>query len=160
MSWVHHSGYRFYIQKYPQGSVSFQRIDVEEKFQCRFMKMDGVVESAVKNVYTEDYAEIDGVRVHAPLPNKLRYSSSDIILKLRWRSDECADVLAAADEFFKYVTGQKLEWYDTFRGRYLELILTDSPTVEYQKLNSPVKYLVMSYKFKNFAGKIFKQNQL
>ena len=122
-------------------------------------QMQGVDGGGVKNTYTEDYAEQNGLRLWTPKPDDIRFKENDVTIKLRFRSEECGDVIAARDAFYNYVAGKKLEWYDTFRKKYLQLCLIEAPTIEYEKLTGS-QYCVMSYKFKNFGGKPYTSSQL
>lgn len=160
MSWQHHTPYRFKIQKYKQGTTNFSQIDIEEQFKCRFQKMTGVAPTGVKNTYSEDFSEVSGKKVWVPAPDDLAFESSEMSLYLRWRSDECGDVHQCADDFFNYVVGQKLEWYDTFRKRYLQLILEKAPSIETEILNRKPNYLIVKYVFTNFGGKPDTESQL
>lgn len=153
MSWNHATPYRFKIQKYKQGSTTFEQIDIEEQFKCRFQKMTGVSPTGVKNTYSEDFSEVSGKKVWTPAPSDLAFEASEVTLYLRWRSDECDDVHQYADNFYNYVVGQKLEWYDSFRKRYLQLILEKAPSVETEILDRNPQYLIMKYVFTNFGGR-------
>lgn len=123
---MYHTKYRHYIQKLPQGETSFDKIDIEQHFQCRFVEMTGTDAESVKNVYTEDFAEHNGVRVWSG--DTPVYKGGDISLTLRWRSDECDDIMAKSNAFFEYIAGKKIEYSDTFRNKYFELICSAEPT--------------------------------
>lgn len=152
MIYIHPTQYRHYVRKYPKGTTVYPQIDIEQVFQCRFVEMSGADNLSVKSVYTEDYAGHDGLRVwNSDTPV---YKGGDISITLRWRSDECDDVLERSDAFFKYISGQKLEYNDTFRpNKYWQLICSASPTVEAENLSSAIKYRFITYKFTNFGGK-------
>lgn len=159
--WQHHTPYRFYIQKYPQGTTTFNTVDIEEYFKCRYVKMTGNGHSDVKNIYAEDFSEMDGQKVWIPPLSALSYKTSEISLYLRWRSDECGDVQEWSDKFFEYVTGQKLEWHDSFRpDRYWQLLLEKAPSIETEILSRKPNYLIVKYTFTNFGGKFYKESQL
>lgn len=155
--WNHHTPYRFFLQKYPQEDSHFNMLDVEETFKCRYVKMTNNAPTDVKNIYTEDFCEMDGSKVWIPYPTDLTYKSSEISLYLRWRSDECGDVHEWSQKFFDYVSGQKIEWHDTFRpNRFWQLILEKAPSVETEILSSNPKYLIMKYTFNNFGGQYYR----
>ena len=158
MAWTHSTKYRHYVQKYKQGSTSFQKIDIEQQFQCRFVEMTGTNAYSAKNYYSEDYNDHDGVRIW--VGDTPVYKGGDISITLRWRSDECGDVIAKSDAFFEYISGKKLEYSDTFRNKYLELICIAEPTIKAENLKSAVKYRFITYKFTNFGGKPFTTSQL
>lgn len=158
-SWAYASPYRFYIQLYPQSGTASPRREIESYFKCRYMSLQGAAGGGVKNTYSEDYAEQNGLRLWTPKPADIRFKDNDITIKLRFRSEECGDVITARDAFYNYVAGKKLEWHDTFRKKYFQLCLIDAPTIEYEKLIG-AQYCVMAYKFKNFGGKAYTTSQL
>lgn len=159
--WQHPTQFRFYLQKYPQGTTTFPPIDVEEQFKCRYVKMTNNAPTDVKNTFSEEFCEMDGSKVWTPQPSDLTYKSSEISLYLRWRSDECGDVQEWSQKFFEYVSGQKIEWHDTFRpDRYWQLILEKAPSVETEILSHKPNYLIIKYIFNNFGGKYYKTSQL
>lgn len=161
MTWTHPTKYRFYLRKFPQGDVVFPEIDIEETFKCRFQKMTGGGYTDVKNLYDEDFAENSGLRIFVPSPEDLAYSSSEISINIRWRSDECGDVQEWSDKFFQYVTGQRIEYRDTFRpNRYYSLILEKAPSIETEILYSNPQYIIIKYTFKNWGGKFYTQSQI
>lgn len=162
MAWTHATKYRFYAQKYPSSDEEeTDLIDIEEEFKCRYVKMTGNTQTDVKNVYTEDFAEMNGKKTWCPDVEDIAYNSSEISLYLRWRSDECGDVLEWSDKFFEYATGQKIEYHDTFRpNRYWQLVMTKAPEVQTELLNQEPKYLIIKYTFTNFGGKYYKQSQI
>lgn len=157
-NYIHPTKYRHYIQKFPQCETTFQKIDIEEQFECRFVEMSGADAMSVKNVYTEDYNDHDGSRTW--VGDTPVYKGGDVSITLRWRSDECGDVMAKSDAFFEYISGKKLEYSDTFRGKYFKLMCIAEPTVKAENLKSAVKYRFITYKFINFGGKPYKSSQI
>lgn len=161
MSWQHATKFRFYIQKYSQGTTTFPITDIEESFKCRYVKMVGMGHTDVKNTYSENFAEANGLRMFTPPVADIAYDKSEISLYLRWRSDECGDVHEWANKFFDYVTAQKLEWHDTFRSNgYWQLILEKAPEIKTETLIHKPNYLIVSYKFTNFGGGPYKTSQV
>lgn len=156
--YVHPTKYRHYIRLYPKGTDLPFKIDIEEWFRCRFVSMTGTDAQSVKNVYTEDYNDHDGLRIW--VGDTPVYKGGDVSITLRWRSDECDDVIAKSDEFFEYISGKRIEYSDTLRNKYFELICTAEPTVKAENLIGPVKYRFITYKFTNFGGKPFNTSQL
>ena len=69
-------------------------------------------------------------------------------------------MIAKSDAFFEYISGKKLEYSDTFRNKYFELICTAEPTIKAENLKGVIKYRFITYKFTNFGGKPFKTSQL
>lgn len=155
---IHPTKYRHYLQKLPQGQTTFDKIDIEQQFQCRVVEMTGADAMAPKKVYSEDYAEKDGLRVWNDTTQV--YKGGDISITLRWRSDECDDIIAKSDAFLEYISGQKIEYSDTFRNKYFQLICSAEPTIKAENLKSAIKYRFITYKFTNFGGKYFKTSQI
>lgn len=150
--WVHPTQYRHYIKKYPQAGTTFQQIDLEQNFKCRYVSLENANNPTIKNIYTEDYAEHDGQRVY--IDSNLAYNASELTLTLRWRQSECGDVLVWSDKFLNYITGQKFEYHDTFRpGKYWQLLFKDTPQVKAQRLFGDEQYIFLAYKLTNWGGK-------
>ena len=159
--WHHHTSFRFYIQKYPQEGVTFSPIDIEEQFKCRYVSLEGAKPTKVKNIYKEDYLERSGKRIYVPKPAKLTYDTSDLLLTLRWRSDECGNVQTWSDSFFDYITGQKLEYHDTFRpDKYWQVLMEESPVIKASQLYGSPQFIFIQYKLANWSGTSFKESQL
>lgn len=161
MSYKHHTKYRFYIQKYTQGTTTFPQVDLEEYFNCYYKSFSGNKQTKAKNVYEENYAERSGSRLWTPAVEDIAYDTSDVTLELVWKSNEDYAVLEDEQAFFDYVTAQKLEYHDTFRpDRYWQLCLIEAPEVSQELLHGGLQYRVVKYKFKNFGGKYYTTSQI
>lgn len=159
MAWSHSTQYRHYLRKYPQGDTVFPEIDIEEYFKCRYVSLENAEHTSAKTVYTEDYAEHDGIRVWTS-PD-IAYNASELTLTLRWRQEECGNVQEWSEKFFEYISAQKFQFHDTFRpDKYWQFILIDAPTIKNERLYGDQQYRFISYKLKNFGGRPFKQSQL
>lgn len=159
--WQHHTPFRFYLQKYPQDGTTFPVIDIEAQFKCRYVSLENAVLPAVKNTYMEDFAERGGRKVWTPKPNKLAYDTSELALTLRWRSDECGDVQKCSDDLINYITGQKIEYHDTFRpDKYWQLIMTAAPAIKAEQLHGALQFRYMQLKLTNWAGKSYTESQI
>ena len=161
MSYKHHTKYRFYIQKYPQGDTTFPMLDLEEHFNCYYKSFSGNKPTKVVNVYEEKFAEKSGSNLWVPDVADIAYDTSDITLTLVWKSNEEYAVLEDEQAFFYYVTAQKLEYHDTFRpDRYWQLCLIDAPDDGEELLHGGLQYRVVKYKFRNFGGKFYPTSQI
>lgn len=161
MARTHHTKYRFYIQKYTQNGVTFPAIDIEERFGCFYKSFTGNKPTKVQNIYEETFTEHSGSRLWIPEPSELAYAPSDVILELYWLSNEDYKVLESEQEFFDYVTGQKIEYHDTFRpNRYWQLCLIEAPDDATELLYGKQQYRGVKYKFRNFGGKYFTTSQI
>lgn len=160
--------FKFYIQFYPvvrwddetETSVTVnpksEQIDVEDEYGCYYVKMEGIGENGkAKNIYTESYAESDELRLY--LPDELAYENTKCVLTLLFPEigDDRMDVQDNERRFFEAVTGKKIEWYDTFRKRYVTMILIDAPKMIGEKLYGGSRYRQVEYTFKNVYGRSF-----
>ena len=151
--WVHHTPYRFYVQRYPDANSQggYPIIDLEEHFKCRYVSFKGLTRPAPKTVYTEDYPEMDGLRVWTDYNVKCK--SSEVTLTLRWRSEECGYVQPAMKFIETYIMGRKFEYHDTFRpGYYWQLICNSAPEITQERLYGNQQYIFAQFKFTNFGG--------
>lgn len=155
---MHKTNYRFYIQPYSQGSITYLKEDIEQKFNCDYMRMSGIAtDGDVKNTFEEDFVEMSGKKVFIPPKSDLAYSSTEVKLKLFFKG---GDVKARVRQFCEAYTGQKIEWSDTFRGRYATLLMTKAPNIEAEKLYGPMPYMVVEFTFTNILGKTFSTSQI
>lgn len=159
MAFVHPTEYFFYMQRYPDSDGSYEEEDIEEKYDCRYMKFDGLLsDGSVKSIYTESYIEASGDRIWVPKHEDIALSSKDCTLKLRFRG---GDVEKRARDFYEYYRGVKVEYHDTFRkNKYVSLIMTKEPSIEFEKLAGDQSYLVVSYTFNNFLGYVYNSSRI
>lgn len=153
MAFVHPTKYRFYMQKYPDGNQMSPLVDVEEQYDCRYMRFDGTLfDGDIQNVYTESFAERSGDNVWTPKQGELACKSKECTLKLRFRD---GDVESRARKFYEDFRGVKVEYGDTFRKRFVSLILIKEPKIEFERITEESSYLVVSYTFLNFLGRSY-----
>ena len=159
MAWTHPTKYRHYIRLYPRQGETTTLIDIEEHFKCRYVSLENAETPTLKSVYTEDYANHNGQRVFSD--EEPSYSSSELTLTLRWRSEECEDVQEWSRRFQQFIAGRKFEYHDTFRPRkYWQVIFKDSPKVEAERLYGNSQYRFISFKLSNFGGFPYQTSQL
>lgn len=155
---AHKTDYRFYIQPYPHGTTTYQKEDIEQKYDCDYMRMTGLsFDGDVKNTYEEDYSEMSGKRVFIPPKSELAFSSTECKLKLFFKG---GDVKARVQQFCNDYMGQKIEWSDTFRGRYATLLMTKAPNIESEKLYGPVPIMVVEFTFTNILGYTYESSKI
>lgn len=152
------NGYSFYLQKYPQGTTTFAQEDIEATYNCVYKQFkDFAFDGAVKNTYNEDYAEHSGVRTYIPAPTDLAFEAYDCKLQLLFKKATCqADVR----RFYEAYRGQKCEYHDTFRNRYVTLLMTKQPTISQEKLYSATPYQLVEFIFSNILGETFATSQI
>lgn len=164
--------YKFYIQKYGREywnketskydkEAKGELIDIEERFKCKYVKFEGLSEAGkVKNVYTETYADSEELRVY--VPDEVLYEQTDISLTLLFAPSSANDNDVQDNEraFFEYVSGQKIEYHDTFRNRYVSLLLINKPEVIGEVLYGGSRYREVKYTFKNLYGRSYAESRI
>ena len=165
-------GYKFYIQRYSRKHYNKETsqydkedigelIDIEEQFKCKYVKFEGLSETGkVKNVYTETYAETEELRTY--IPDDVLYENTDLSLTLLFApsSTDDNDVQDNERAFFEYVSGHKIEYHDTFRNRYVSLLLINKPEVVGEVLYGGSRYREVKYTFKNIYGRSFATSKI
>ena len=164
--------YKFYIQKYGRKywdknksqyveEAKGELIDIEAQFKCKYVKFEGLSETGkVKNVYTETYAETEELRTY--IPDEVLYENTDMSLTLLFApsSTDDNDVQDNERVFFEYVSGHKIEYHDTFRNRYVSLLLINKPEVVGEVLYGGSRYREVKYTFKNLYGRSFAESRI
>lgn len=164
--------YNFYIQKYSRkywdknksqyvDEAKGELIDIEAQFKCKYVKFEGLSETGkVKNIYTETYAETEELRVY--IPDEVLYENTDLSLTLLFAPDSANDSDVQNNEraFFEYVSGHKIEYHDTFRNRYVSLLLLNKPEVIGEVLYGGSRYREVKYTFKNIYGRSFATSKI
>ena len=164
--------YNFYIQRYGRkfwnkeankydDEAKGEIIDIEEHFKCKYVKFEGLSETGkVKNVYTETYAETEELRVY--MPDEVLYENTELSLTLLFApsSNNENDVQDNERAFFEYVSGHKIEYHDTFRNRYVSLLLINKPEVVGEILYGGSRYREVKYTFKNIYGRSFATSKI
>ena len=165
-------GYKFYIQRYSRKHYNKETsqydkedigdlIDIEEQFKCKYVKFEGLSETGkVKNIYTETYAETEELRMY--IPDEVLYDNTDMSLTLLFAPDteNDSDVQDNERAFFEYVSGHKIEYHDTFRNRYVSLLLLNKPEVVGEVLYGGSRYREVQYTFKNIYGRSFATSKI
>ena len=164
--------YKFYIQKYGRKywdknksqyveESKGELIDIEAQFKCKYVKFEGLSETGkVKNIYTETYAETEELRMY--IPDEVLYENTDMSLTLLFSpySENDSDVQDNERAFFEYVSGHKIEYHDTFRNRYVSLLLLNKPEVVSEVLYGGSRYREVKYTFKNIYGRSFATSKI
>ena len=164
--------YKFYIQKYGRKywdknksqyveEAKGELIDIEAQFKCKYVKFEGLSETGkVKNIYTETYAETEELRMY--IPDEVLYENTEMSLTLLFapNSTNDSDVQDNERAFFEYVSGHKIEYHDTFRNRYVSLLLLNKPEVVGGVLYGGSRYREVKYTFKNIYGRSFATSKI
>lgn len=150
--------YKFYIQKYPQGTQTFAKVNLEATYNCTYKQFKDIVFNGdIKNTYTESFAERDGDDVYIPEVKDLCFKSYECKLELLFDKSTCqADV----QRFYEDIRGQRIEYSDTFRNRYVTLLLTKQPKIDQEILYGNRTYMLVSFTFSNIVGRSFLSSQI
>ena len=150
--------YSFYIQRFPDGTKSYPKRDLEKYYGSLYKQFkDFFFDGEPKNIYTEDYAEVSGDRVWLPEQSELAHKSFECKLELLFKKETCqADVR----KFYDDIKGVKIEYSDTFRNRYLPIILTKRPDITQEILYGESPYMLVAFTFNAFMGQSFETSQI
>ena len=165
-------GYNFYIQRYSREHYNKENgkydkedigelIDIESQFKCKYVRFEGLSETGkAKNIYTETYAETEELRRY--IPDEVVYENTDLSLTLLFApyTENDSDVQDNERAFFEYVSGHKIEYHDTFRNRYVSLLLINKPEVVGEVLYGGSRYREVKYTFKNIYGRSFATSKI
>lgn len=145
--------YNFYIQLYPTNDEYTPVEDIEKKYNCKYKQFKSFFfNGEVKNVYTEDYAEQNGVRIWLPGCEERTYKSYDCTLELLFDKATCQKDVR---ELYNHINGQPLEYHDTFRNRYVKLLCTKQPSIAQEILYGERPYILVSFVFSNVDGRTY-----
>lgn len=150
--------FKFYITPCVEYSTDTYKgqIDLESKFGCKYESFTGLTENGdASNVFTEDYAEGEQVRVYEPDPSELAHSSTECKLTLLWLANKDGVILPKEQSFQDFIFGRRVIWYDTFRKRYYILLMQKQPSVGEEKLYGGQQWRQVTYTFTNLAGKSY-----
>lgn len=164
--------YKFYIQRYSRkhwnketsqydNEEKGELIDIEEWFKCKYVRFEGLSETGkVKNIYIETYAESEELRMY--IPDDVLYENTEMSLTLLFapNTENDSDVQDNERAFFEYVSGHKIEYHDTFRNRYVSLVLLNKPEVVGEVLYGGSRYREVKYTFKNIYGRSFATSKI
>lgn len=126
-------------------------VNIEGTFLgLRVLSVDGLSSrGAVRNVYTETYAELDGVRLYLPKRDELVRESVEIQMELCFTGEERRDVY---DSFVDWVSGCRVSYWDTVRGRSIDMYLSDSSEPGTDVLYGDVPYMCVTLTFMGLSG--------
>lgn len=152
------NGYHFYLQKYPQGNTSFQQEDIEASYKCIYKQLKDIAhDGEVQNTYTERFVEHSGLKVYTPDPDDLAFKEYECTLQLLFDRATCQ---VDSERFYKTYRGQLCEYHDTFRNKFVTLLMTKRPTVQQERLYSNTPYQLVEFTFTNVKGKTFTTSQI
>lgn len=139
---------KFYISRYINSSWEADT-DIEKTFSgLHYAKCDGLDRfGAVKNVYTETYAETSELRVY--IPGNVARENTEIEFEFVFDGENRRDTY---HNFVDWMSGKKLRYWDTLRNRVAEMILIESVEPEEEELYGSHPFIRVPFKFKNLKG--------
>lgn len=140
------NGYSFFIRR--MAPTAMARENIETAYNCIYRQFqDLAFGGEVKNIYTEDYAEMDGARVY--IPNEPKRKTYECKLQLLFDKPTCqSDVRRFVENYM----GTKFEYQDSFRNITAHLIMTKRPTIKEEKLYTESPYMLVEFTFTNIDG--------
>lgn len=142
------SKYKFYMSRWIDNEWE-QEISLEDNFQgLVYISCKGLSDKGkIKNIYTENYAEVEDLRVY--MPESVVRENTDIEFEFGFKKSNRRDVY---DSFVDWISGHKIKYWDTARNREVEMILMDKIEVDEDLLTGDSPYIVVPFKFKNLMG--------
>lgn len=142
--------YKFYMSRYDKASESWEEeVELTEKFKgLIYCQCEGIMDfGAIKNLYTEEYAEADTLRVY--LPENPKREATDIKLTVVFNGQNRRDVF---DSFVEYITGKQLKYWDNVRNREVEMIQSEKISVDEDIIYGSSPYIAVEFAFTNVKG--------
>lgn len=102
---------------------------------------------AIKNSYTETFAESSELKTY--IPENIARENTDIEFEFLFTGDSLTDTYY---DFVDYISGHKVDYWDTFRKRKTTMLMTESVEPSEQMLYGNNQYMRAKFKFKNIYG--------
>lgn len=105
---------------------------------------------AVKNIYTETYADANRVRVS--MPEKVQRESTQITLVLYFFGEKRAEVFKS---FCDYISNGYHRYWDTARSKYFDFYISEELTPSDELWYGSTPYFKVDVKMNNIFGQTF-----
>lgn len=140
--------YKFYMSRWIDNAWEAQ-VSLEDYFSgMKYISCEGLsTKGKIKNIYTENYAEVEDLRVY--MPETAVRENTDIEFVFGFEKDNRRDTF---DSFVDWVSGYKIKYWDTARNRELEMVLIDKVEVDEDILIGSSPFITVNFKFKNLKG--------
>lgn len=140
--------YKFYMSRWIDNAWETQ-VSLEDYFSgMKYVSCEGLsTKGKIKNIYTENYAEVEDLRVY--MPETAVRENTDIEFVFGFEKDNRRDTF---DSFVDWVSGKKIKYWDTARNREVEMILIDKVEVDEDILIGSSPFITVNFKFKNLKG--------
>lgn len=140
--------YKFYMSRWIDNAWETQ-VSLEDYFSgMKYISCEGLsTKGKIKNIYTENYAEVEDLRVY--MPETVVRENTDIEFVFGFEKENRRDTF---DSFVDWVSGHKIKYWDTARNRELEMVLIDKVEVDEDILIGSSPFITVNFKFKNLKG--------
>ena len=146
-------GYEFFMQEVDnKGNLLGNDVNLEEAFDgLKYSAIVGIDNlGAVKNIYTETYADANRVRVS--MPEKVQRESTQITLVLYFVGEKRAEVFKS---FCDYICNGRHRYWDTARNKYFDFYISEELTPSDELWYGSTPYFKVDVKMNNIFGKTF-----
>ena len=140
--------YKFYMSRWIDNAWE-EQVSLEDYFSgMKYVSCEGLsTKGKIKNIYTENYAEVEDLRVY--MPETVVRENTDIEFVFGFEKENRRDTF---DSFVDWVSGYKIKYWDTARNRELEMVLIDKIEVDEDILLGSSPFITVNFKFKNLKG--------
>lgn len=150
-------GYEFFMQEVDnKGNFLGNDINLEKAFDglkySAIVGMDNL--GAVKNIYTETYADANRVRVS--MPEKVQRESTQITLVLYFVGEKRAEVFKS---FCDYICNGRHRYWDTARNKYFDFYISEELTPSDELWYGSTPYFKVDVKMNNIFGQTFDSHE-
>lgn len=146
-------GYEFFMQEVDnKGNLLGNEINLEEAFDgLKYSAIVGIDNlGAVKNIYTETYADANRVRVS--MPEKVQRESTQVSLVLYFVGEKRAEVFKS---FCDYICNGRHRYWDTARSKYFDFYISEELTPSDELWYGSTPYFKVDVKMNNIFGQTF-----
>ena len=105
---------------------------------------------AVKNIYTETYADANRVRVS--MPEKVQRESTQVTLVLYFVGEKRAEIFK---RFCDYICNGRHRYWDTARNKYFDFYISEELTPSDELWYGSTPYFKVDVKMNNLFGQTF-----
>jgi hypothetical protein len=147
-------GYEFFMQEVDkEGYLSSNTLkNLEKDFEgLKYYALSGADNiGAVKNIYTETYADANRVRVS--VPKKVQRESTQVTLVLYFVGEKRAEVFKS---FCDYICNGRHRYWDTARKKYFDFYISEELTPSDELWCGREPYFKVDVKMNNIFGQTF-----
>lgn len=129
-------------------------IDIEETFKgLRYLKATGLYDiGKSKNIYTEEYADSDKLRVYMPPDNNYTNEATVITMTFLVIGDPKTRQ-TTIKEFTDYIRKGVIRYYDTARYAQFDFVIIDEIKVSDERWHGSQPYVEIQIPMQNLNGK-------